>query len=85
LLGPRRRHLRRPRGLAEPLGPELGALINGVAGAETAPVEIRTLHQRVHEGRTSWQAFWAVPQQEPGGLALFWAVLAAQLSAARTS
>ncbi|MBA3781873.1 MAG: hypothetical protein H0X12_08490 [Nocardioides sp.] len=67
----------------EGMDPEIAALLDELSGAESARADFRSLHQRVHEDRLTWAAFWASPQEEPGGLALFSAVVHAQLARQR--
>ncbi len=57
-------------------------LLSDLTHDEAASLEWRSLGRRVDERLTSWEAFWARPQDEAGGLALFAAVLRDQ--AART-
>ena len=50
--------------------PEAVPLLEQLTGADDAPLTYRSLHRRVEQGRTSWDAFWRAPHEEADGLAL---------------
>ncbi|WP_193612570.1 hypothetical protein [Nocardioides lijunqiniae] len=58
------------------------ALLEGLTGAPDAPLEWRSLHDRVASGATSWERVWAEPTLEAGGRDLVLAVIGAQVEAA---
>ncbi|MBM7516209.1 hypothetical protein [Nocardioides nitrophenolicus] len=66
------------RRLAEGIDPATAALYEAIAGAEDAPLELRSLHRRVHEGRLTWADVWARPSDHDGGTRLLFAAMTAQ-------
>ncbi|WP_185995209.1 hypothetical protein [Nocardioides campestrisoli] len=49
---------------------EVVPVLEVLTGADDAPLTYRSLHRRVREGYTSWDAFWRAPHQEADGLRL---------------
>lgn len=66
------------RRLAEGIDPATAALLDAIAGAEDAPLVLRSLHRRVHEGRMEWADVWTRPSDYDGGSRLLFAALQAQ-------
>lgn len=67
----------------EPVDDQVVALLVELTHDDAAPLEWRSLGRRVDEALTSWAAFWARPQAEAGGLALFAAVMRDQAQRTR--
>lgn len=65
------------RRAAEGMDPDTAALFDAVAGADDAPLELRSLHRRVHEGRVRWADVWARPSDYDGGTRLLFAAMTA--------
>lgn len=65
------------RDAAEPLPEELRDRLRELTGAADAPLAWESLHRRVRDGLTTWEAFWARPQDEVDGVRLVHAVMAA--------
>lgn len=65
----------RERDRGQGVDPGILALLDAVAGHRDAPYEFRSLHQRVHEGRLTWEQVWLYPGQEPGGADLLHAAM----------
>jgi len=51
----------------KPVDPEVVEALDAVTGAADAPLSYRSLHRRVHAGRTTWETFWRDPQAEEDG------------------
>jgi len=68
---------------SEPVPDEVVARLEAITGADHAPVTFASLHRRVHEGRTSWQTFYADPRSEADGLRIMSAALAQATSELR--
>lgn len=66
------------RRLAEGIDPTTVALFEAIAGADDAPLVLRSLHRRVHEGRLTWTDVWVRPSDHDGGTRLLFAAMAAQ-------
>lgn len=63
---------------AEGMDPGIADLLDRISGDEAAPLEFRSLHRRVSEGRLTWLDFWLHPEEEAGGTALIRAAMKAQ-------
>lgn len=66
------------RRLAEGIDPATAVLFDAIAGAEDAPLVLRSLHRRVQEGRIEWTDVWARPSDHDGGSRLLFAAMRAQ-------
>lgn len=66
------------RRLAEGIDPETAALLDAIAGADDAPLTLRSLHRRVQEGRMTWAEVWARPSDYDDGSRLIFAAMSAQ-------
>lgn len=66
-----------------PVPDDVAALADRITGAADAPPAYRALHQRVREGHTTWQAWWASPESEDQGARLLREVVTAQLAEVR--
>lgn len=62
---------------AEPLPEELRDRLRELTGAEGAPLAWSSLNRRVRDGVTTWESFWARPQDEEDGVRLVRAVMTA--------
>lgn len=71
----------RERTIAEGLDPEIAQRFDELTGVDDAPLEWRSLHRRVREGRLSWQDVWLDPLEQPGGADLIDAVMKAEAAA----
>lgn len=67
----------------DPVDAQLVTLLVELTHADEASLEWRSLGRRVDDGLTSWETFWARPQDEPGGLRLFAAVMQDQTERTR--
>ena len=65
------------RDAAEPLPDELRDRLRDLTSAPEAPLAWSSLDRRVRDGLTTWEAFWARPQDEADGVRLVRAVMAA--------
>ena len=68
---------------ADPLPDELRDRLRELTAAEEAPLAWRSLHRRVRDGLTTWESFWARPQDEEDGVRLVRAVMDASRAALR--
>lgn len=59
----------------EPLDPEIVVRLEAACTADDAPLSFRSLARRVHEGRLSWDDYWADPRAHAGDDDLVNAVL----------
>lgn len=66
------------RRLAEGMDPELPEIFEAIAGADDAPLDVRSLRRRVHEGQVRWEDVWLRPSDHDGGTRLLFAAMAAQ-------
>jgi hypothetical protein len=72
----------REQDLRDGLDEQTIALLQSLAGSPDAPLEWRSLHDRVASGATSWERLWAEPANEAGGRRLVLDVIGAQVAAA---
>ena len=59
----------------QPLDPDIVAALEQVTGAPDAPAVFRRLFDRVRDGKTTWEQFWADPGPEPGGMSILQAAI----------
>lgn len=71
------------RDAADPLPDELRARLRELADADGAPLAWRSLARRVRDGLTTWESFWARPQDEEDGVRLVRAVMTASRTSLR--